>query len=320
MKIKKLACLLMVIAIVVVISGCVGGGSNTTSYSMTEGAVIKDFSFDMNKIYDDESTTLSLSIENVGAKRIPGNTTVYIYGTPMTTDKSKKGEEWYVSNPGEFTVDDTNEFMTLSLSNEEFLPPDPEMGIPGTLKMFYVEMEPPNLPEGMTNDYTFYARLCYPYSTTMIAKITVTSSNELRYEGPEKSEGAIRNSAGPIHISLIGTPNIRPSRNQIPLVFKITNVGGGFPTTRDYRCTVDPDVRERGKVKVVVTIDGKLIDCGDGIVRLRNGEGTLYCSYAFEGSAPKTEYDIVATAFYNYYVTSSTRITVMDSMTDTDQS
>ncbi len=309
--------MLFALALVVFVSGCVGGGGNQL-YSMNDGAIIKDFSFDTNQIYDDESVVLSLSIENVGAKRIPGNTEVYVYGTPITDSASKKGKEWYVANAGGFTVNDAKEFMTLSLKDDEFLPPDPEMNIPGTSKMFYIDLEAPNVPDGMTNDYIFYARLCFPYNTSTITKVTVTSANELRYEGPEKTEAATRNSAGPIHISIEGSPSVRPSRNQIPLVFKVTNVGGGFATTQDYSCTVDPDVKERDKVKVVVTVDGNPVDCGDGIVRLRNGEGTLYCTYTFQEGAPKTAYNVVATALYNYYVTSQTKIVVMDSMTDTD--
>lgn len=309
--------LMIALAIVLSIAGCVGGGKSI--YSMNDGAVIKDFSFDTNKIYDDEYATLTLTIENVGAKKIPGNTEVYIYGTPITEDDSKKGKEWYVSNNGGFDVNDNGEYMNLSLSSDEFLPPDPEMNIPGTSKMFYVELEAPNVPDGMSNNYNFYTRLCFPYNTTSITKIVVTSSNELRYEGPKKSKAATINSAGPIHISIEGTPNVRPSRNSIPLVFKITNVGGGFATTQDYSCRVDPEVKERDKVKVVVTVDGDVVeDCDNVEVRLRNGEGTLYCTYTFEEGAPRTEYNVVATAIYNYYVTSSTSIEVMDSMTDSD--
>ncbi len=307
--------LMLILVAVLITAGCVGTGG--TIYSMNDGAVIKDFSFYTNRIYDDESVTLSLTVENVGAKRIPGKTNIYIYGTPVTTDE-KSRNEWYVSNSGGFDVYDDKEYLLVSLADEEFLPPDPEMNLPGTSKMFYLDLRPPNVPDGMTNDYNFYARLCFPYNTTTITKVVVTSSNELRYEGPKRSEAITRNSAGPIHLTIEGTLNVRPSRNSIPLVFKVTNVGGGFATTQDYACTVDPEIKERNRVMVLVTVDGVEANCGDGIVRLRNGEGTLYCTYEFKEGAPRTEYNVVATAIYNYYVTAQTKIEVMDSMTDTD--
>ncbi len=309
--------ILLALSLVVFTSGCVGGGENQV-YSMTDGAVIRDFSFDVNQIYDDEPVTLSLTIENVGAKKIPGNTVVYIYHQPLTDSEDKRGKQWYVSNSGGFKVNDEEDYMTLSLKNDEFLPPSSEMNIPGTSRVFYIDLEPPNIPDGMSNSYPFIARLCYPYYTTALAKIIVVSENELRYEGPPKTDAVTRNSAGPIHISMVGSPTLRPSANQLPLVFKVKNVGGGFPTLQSYPCTVDPELRQRDKVMVNVTVDGSPADCGDGIVRLRNGEGEIRCIYRFPAGAPSTEHDVTATVTYNYYVTAMTEIEVMDSISDSD--
>ncbi len=302
MKSSKGLVFLSVIAIILV-AGCTGGTTTSSvQFSQTAGAVIDDFSFDQKEIFEGDITQLMLRIQNVGAKNITDNSMVWIYGPVM----SESGDGWKVS--------DTDK-LKVTLETTGFLPPDVERRMSGSLDIETLDLTAPllGLAPGMSRDQKFFARICYPYSTTAFSSITGISKNELKISNPTPSDAITRATAGPIQLKLISGDTVIAGRD-LMIVFEVTNVGGGFSTTQATKCTDQkPDVSSADidKVKVTVNVNGNAIeDCKDKDISIRNGKGTIACKYATSSSDPTTEHLITATATYNYFVTKETSITV----------
>lgn len=304
MKVNKSIIFLSILAIVV-ISGCTGTtNTSNVAFSQTAGAVINDFSFDAKDIFEGDGTQLSLRVQNVGAKNMTDSSTVWVYGPVMG---SAGTEIW--------TTSDTKK-LKITLDTKGFLPPDVARKMPGSLDIETIDLVAPTigLAPGMTRDYQFFARLCYPYSTTAYSSVKGISKNELRITPPTPSDAITRATAGPIQLKLISGDTIIAGRD-IMLVFEVTNVGGGFSTTQTTACTSEiPDVSSSSldKVNITVTVDGKVVSgCDNKQISVRNGKGTISCkASAVASSDPSTEHIIKATATYNYFVTKDAKITV----------
>ncbi len=316
-KSMKKAILLGFIFSVVLVAGCTGSGKG--QYSETQGARITKFAFDTTSIYEDDNDVgLTLVYENVGAKKMDGTTYVYVYGPSLDDTDVTKG--WDINSISDGTVAANVNFGTnlisWSKSSTEFYPPDPERGIPGVAKDVLILMKPMDSPEGINAQYAFNARVCYPYYTTTFTKLTSVGKEEYRSTGDATPGAAISvNSAGPIHIELKSGEKIRATSGAtvtLPLVFVVTDVGGGFGTkpVADEPCNVNIAASKRGIAKINVTVDGVAATCGDGYARMRGSEAVVYCTAQFSSSVPKSEYQIVATATYNYYIDAQTDVTV----------
>lgn len=306
---KWLLSLLMALGILV--SGCTNGGGLTVQNA---GGIIKDISFDFGSVFDDDSTVLSLEIQNVGGKKID-STNLYIYGQTMGTND----DVWKVTSSMP-SVSQNAPYISDTISAADFAPPDSEQGTPGEGRSYSFVLDPPNMLDGIPPvKQTFYARLCFPYSTSTLSQVELTSKNEMRAKKITSTKAETINAAGPIQLELKTLKNIRSVSNgkELPLVFSVKDVGGGFATYKSVPCTVDTNTADRGWVTVSVTVDGQAADCGEGKVLIRNGEGTIYCKKAFgTAKTPRTSYRIVATAEYNYYVEKETSILVTDSSLD----
>jgi len=306
---KWLLSLLMALGILV--SGCTNTGGLTVQNA---GGIIKDISFDFGSVFDDETSVLSVEIQNVGGKMID-STNLYIYGQ-STGDND---DVWKVvsSMPG---VTQSTPYISDTISGADFAPPDSEQGIPGEGRLYSFILDPPNMLDGIPPvKQDFYARLCFPYSTSTLSQVELTSKNEMRANKITNTKADTINAAGPVQLELKTLKNLRSVSNgkELPLVFSIKDVGGGFATLPSVPCTVDTNTADRGWVTVTVTVDGQAADCGEGKVLIRNGEGTIYCKKSFgTAETPRTSYRIVATAEYNYYVEKSASILVTDSSLD----
>ncbi len=305
---KKLLFLAVILSIVFV-SGCNGGGYVVQN----AGGVIQDFSFDFGSVYDDDTVMLNVEVQNVGGKEIE-STNLYVYGQNIDAGTNV----WHVeqSIPG---VSSTSPYITDSLASADFMPPDEEQGIPGGGRMYTFILRPPDMLDGIPPvRQDFYARLCFPYSTSTLTMVTLNSKNEMRAERITNTKAQSINAAGPIQLELKTQKNIRSiGGKELPLVFSVRDVGGGFSTDQTVACSVDTDTKDRGRVSVEVTVDGDAADCGGGEVYLKKGEGTIYCKYAFgDAVAPKTNFKVVATASYHYYVEKAASVQVKDSPLD----
>ncbi len=293
--------LLLLVGIVVVISGCINGGSG--KYSSTQGVRINQFSFDIPFIYEGEEAYLTMEIENVGSKQTTGDTKYWIYGPEMGSNSSNN-EVWR-----------TNDDLSGTLVSSGFLPPTPE-GDLGEAEFEEISLTAPEQEEGMEWPYTFNLRVCYPYTTTSTFALTKMGTNEYRSSGVDRSTDTLkRQSSGPIHIDMPTTGSMRMSGDKLRLSFIVTDVGGGFSTS-DENCGSSADVAstERGKMKFTVKVDGNTIsDCSEGALRLIDGSRTYTCK-ANVGSVtePEHTFKVVAKAEYTYYINDEVVITVND--------
>ncbi len=313
--------LFLVVLLVVVAAGCTGTGTKgKVSFDQNAGVKIDQFSFDVSELFEKEQTTLTLKVQNVGAKSMSADSKLWVYGPQMY-----KSSPIPPTTPTEKWATDEDVPITKTLSTSTFLPPDVERGIPGSVDMQSISMAAPLVPENMKNDYTFYARVCYPYNTTAITKLVATTKNQLRTEAVKKTDAITRASAGPIQLSMQSGENIVAGR-QMQLVFDVTDVGGGFATvqgaTLSTTCTglasADVSTSSINKVTVIVNVDGDPTDCtGSKPVSISTGKGVIYCKYtppttSTTPASPKTEYMVSATASYNYFLTKQAAITVKD--------
>lgn len=307
---KKLL-LLAVVLCIVFVSGCTGDNQYVVQNA---GGVIQDFSFDFGSVFDDDTSILTVEVQNVGGKRID-STDLYVYGQNFGS-----GDEiWQVVSavPG---VTQTDPYITDSIASADFEPPDAEQGIPGEGQIYTFVLDPPNMLDGIPPvRQDFYARLCFPYSTSTLTQVELTSKNEMRATRISNTKADTINAAGPVQLELKTMKNLRSvsGDKELPLVFSVKDVGGGFATMPDVACNVDTDTSARGWVSVEVAVDGEAADCGEGKVLIRKGEGTIYCTKSFgEADAPRTNFRVVATASYNYYVEKATSIQIKDSSLD----
>ena len=304
MTVKNIAFLSVLAA--VIISGCLGSGTATSNvqFSQTAGAVITDFSFESKDVFEGDPVQLVLRMQNVGAKNMTDNSRVWVYGPVVGSTGT---EIWTTSNKNN---------LTITLDTSGFLPPDVARKMPGSLDGETIDLVAPTigLAPGMTRDYQFFARLCYPYSTTAYSSIKGVSKNELRISNPTPSDAITRDTAGPIQLKLVSGDTMITGRDMM-LVFDVTNVGGGFSTTQTTPCASQiPDVSSLNldKVNITVTVDGKVVSgCDSKEISVRNGKGTISCKASgITSSDPSTEHTIKATATYNYFVTKDAAITV----------
>ncbi len=302
-----------VILMVFFVLGCTGSGSAGAS---DRGVVITDFSFDTSSVYSGDPAYLMLELENQGQKKVTGDTHVFIYGHEFDDVRQWRWVTGGIvtSPPGVTTGTSTESSRSWKIPNDEFLPPDPEMGISGGVALIDAQLTAPELESGESSPYTFYARACYPYETSMLSTVTSISREEMRVVQDTSKAEAI-NTAGPIHISLAGNSNvISRSGQSIPIVFQVTDVGGGFSTLPGLGCTSVPGSTDRGKVHIAVQIDGLAVPgdaCPARDLKLRDGLATMRCSIPIDPNVdPTREYHIRAIVDYNYYVTSDTAITV----------
>jgi len=297
--------------------GCTSDGGSSFVAS-DKGVVISEFQFDTPAVYHKEDVNLRLVLENQGQKQVTGPTSVFIYGQSVSTSPKHWQEISLHVSPGTMSGISSE----WSIPNTDFLPPQPEMGVPGGVATLEALMRAPELEEGESTPYTFFTRVCYPYKTSMLATVTSSSRDEMRVQQDTSAVENI-NTAGPIHVTLGGQSNIIARGTTIPVIFNIKDVGGGFSTGVATACEATPESMDRGKVDVSIEVEGFLLDgsthtmYGNTVttdcsrtVKLIGGETELRCSIPIDPNTPSREYHIRATAVYKYYIGSDSPITV----------
>jgi len=297
---------LSLLASIAILSGCTdiftGGGVALTG---TNGIIIRDFGFDYSPIYSEETTGLTLTLQNVGGEE----------GTLQAIDIF--GVDAPAATPGLLTWGyGTGDDFSLT-PTDELLPPDPTTGFEG--EEYFQEW----IPEAPTDiksptTYDFQVRVKYLYSSTFTGKIQVVHNDYLRTLSAEEREALIRVggvqdasiTAGPLSLAaasgrhfIVRTGDTAEDR---AIKFKITNVGSGFPYKTPWSTT---DLH-----KVTVTAD-EGIDCsGAGDIKLSRGKtGVISCDFTSPAAADvtnKVDKYFSVTLSYGYYVDSAASITV----------
>ncbi|MCK4550418.1 MAG: hypothetical protein KAT91_00520 [Candidatus Aenigmarchaeota archaeon] len=297
--------LFVVLVAAILIAGCTGG----SGFDKNAGATIKEYSIDFTDLIEREETGILLTVQNVGGKTMPGDSKLWLYGPTFSDDS------WIVTG----SIESAKNGMVIE--TDKFLPPDTERGAEGSLIPTHGTLKfNGSIPEGLPpQQYVFNARLCYPYITSAASVLKTQSKNEYRINPQKKTAAQTVASAGPIHISLRGSENIRRSGNSIQLVFDVDNVGSGNPLAKSGSdCSVGPDIplNRLNKVTVDVTLDGATIEgCQSKNVSIdkKTNKGILYCSAVVsDTSDPEHEFHVTATATYDYYITRELVVSVAD--------
>ncbi len=329
------AILTLIIVMALIVSGCSSSGTNALGFSETEGLRINSFTFLESSMTDavDDTNTIEIEIENVGGKDLPGNASVFLYGPQI----GPKPEDWRL-NPspycdGDDIRPDCPNFLVqairwnLSVNPRPFFAPSEELGEKGSVKVFSAEILAPNVRKGITTQYSFYTRLCYPYETSSSSTVTALSKTSFESK-PSKGLAETRSSAGPVKIELLSLEKARVRDDRLPLRFEITNVGGGFPTapnSGDGKFTCENSISskpERNVINFAVIVNGKQICPATeyDTVTLFDGKASYLCDKKDLDALQmgSLELQVVGRAEYNYNIDAETSVEVVDSYYDED--
>lgn len=307
---KRALISLILLAIVVGLSGC-PETPLTTGPASTNGIIIKDFGFDYSPIYAEESTGLTLTLQNVGGEEGTLRQ-IEIFGVDAPT--SNAGTlTWGWGSGDDFKLEDGVELVTV-----ELLPPDPTTGFEG--EEYFAEWVP-EAPSAITapTTYDFQSRVMYEYTTTFTGKIQVVHNDYLRSLPAEEREALIKVggvqdasvTGGPLSLTaasgrhfIVRSGDMAESRS---IKFKITNVGSGYPYNSPLPLS-DSNLH----YVTISGVDG--ITCSDTSKKLARGKtAVLSCDFTSPADGTftnKVDKMFSITLSYGYYVDSAASITV----------
>ncbi|MFB6204855.1 MAG: hypothetical protein ABEJ75_04365 [Candidatus Nanohaloarchaea archaeon] len=298
------------VGLVLVVSGCTttNQDSSQVTISQEKGVVIKSFSSPRPNVRPDQKTGLELIIQNKGGS-VAKDIRAKLYNIP------KGGDAWTTTDSWNILVDSKVE------------PANPSTGrrareIPVQWQLTAPEMEAP-----VPTPYTFDLKVYYDYKTKGVTSIQAMSRDTFDNSDVSYSQPTLTNTGGPVQLS---------ATTQSPLVFfeedgstkkeefcvKATNVGGGtvlHPYAKKGNTYIESSSLEN-KLQVTVKTMGENFGFGNDDI---GGPKNLTMMYGNSGQTcfslkvnkisskeMKTTATIKITADYNYYDTSSTRITV----------
>lgn len=274
---------LILLVAVIFVSGCCC--ANSPPYNMNGGIIISEFYFDFYYIYDYEVSDLSLGVKNVGAKEVAGDyVSVFVYGHEIVKDGSNSTMLWFLDADPSVELNDDS--ISARVSSSILNPENATSGVPGGERLFTLRFDPPNIPDG-DEKYTFNARVCYPYFTEISSQLNLISFLNMKYSWISNTDADRINASGPIRIYVRDvniTSDTHRSRLLTSMVLNIRDFDGGFPTLESVTCAAKINDSKRNIVHINVTVDGEPADCGDGIVKIKDSLGTLYCTKTLEST------------------------------------
>lgn len=299
--------IIILLAFVVLVSGCVGsGGNRPIQIDSSNGVIINEFSVDPLTVDEDELVFFSVDIENVGGREAT-DVEIFINGLIGTWRDD-------CSSGGEVTDESLKTIESLSQ-------PDKNINRAGDFQIAATSFCPPDLPEGVNADFPVTAKAEYTYKTTATFVIPLIGEeeydNRLRTNRPVENTITTQNTGGPLKFSLSrgDAPIIVPENDDAEptFLFKLSNVGSGFPIT-------DGNLGELTSTTVTATPSDANIDCGDfedngqlNVVKLRSdGSMPIACSFDFSSGSVTTERSLIITfdIEYPYFVEKRQTISV----------
>jgi hypothetical protein len=296
---------LSLLAVVAILSGCQlpGGGVQLAG---SNGIIIRDFGFDYSPIYAEETTGLTLTLQNVGGEEgTLQEITIFGVDAPAAAAGPLT---WGYGTGDTFTLTPT----------DVLLPPDPTTGFEG--EEYYQEWVPEApIDIKSATTYEFQTRVKYTYSSTFTGKIQVVHNDYLRTLPAEEREALIK-AGGVQDASVTGGPlslAAASGRHFIiragdpaqlrSIKFKITNVGSGFPYKTPWGTA--------NLHYVTVTSDEGDITCSapQDIKLARGKTGVISCDFTSPADGTftnKVDKYFSVTLDYGYYVDSAASITV----------
>lgn len=289
---KAIALLAISLLLVVTISGCTGGGP---TISTGPGVVILNWEPDFTSVESGEQLNLRIRIQNQGTETAE-DVIAILSGINQN--------EWDVSN------------MEIDFGN--LLPPNTQYGTEGEMAEDFFSLEAPELPEGITQQYTPRIRIIYNYLTSATKPITLVNENELRRmldEGEMLPSGPTQYSSGPLSVTVNTGSHIRAlerDRKAFPITIRIQNVGGGVVSSMgsvedDYRVKLKIELPPGLGLETCREFDGS----GDYITLWKGQSKDMTCELEIEDTPTiSEEKTIILTLEYDYYVDATTSVTV----------
>jgi hypothetical protein len=312
-----------VLTLVLVASGCGGGGEDTNtdiSFTPNQGIAIQNFSTYPGRIYEGQQATVRITVRNTGQADAE-DTVARIYGAPIEWGNEPSGQDMSRTFDGT-SEDQHKEFNTLRAG-------DQEGGVPSVPQQKSWQFDPPDLGD-RNIDYDFKTRVFYKYETTGETEIQLVRQDEYRDQGMTKGQPSIDTSAGPIDIQV---------RTRTPLIyyqddvdfdsnicFIVRNVGDGTPfippsgssdAVEQYK-NVDSDNKD--KVELTINnVGGVSFDADGGSGNTAEvsivGNRGIQC---YDMTLPdlttsqiSRDVPITLTADYGYYKDDTTQATVL---------
>jgi len=272
--------ILLSLILIVVISGC-GGQQTIQTSKVSDGIVIKDFSFDSSTVYEGDSVGLNLELQNVGG--VEGTLeSIIVYG----------GLNFYES-------------VDLSKINKKLSPSAPEVNFEGDSRSIRLKLNAPTVTAETT--YSYSTRVVYKYKTQYTGTLRVVTDTyletlpESERQNLLESNGIASSSVtgGPLSVTPMKGRNFIVSESEGPssVVFQLNNVGSGYPSNSD-------TINENSKYNVEILTYSGFTGCdsyGSKIVKLSGGKGRLFnCTFPLSSNIINKE-DIIFTITFDYY-------------------
>ncbi|MEA2003475.1 MAG: hypothetical protein U9O53_00765 [archaeon] len=226
----------MLVILVLLLSGCIDPASSSRTSGFIgygNGIRIHSFDFSSDRVYSGHPSLLTLEMQNFGAVDA-NNIYLYLYGL------SRGENEWFddlshVTYSGAEKSDDDPRVLVI----DSLMAPVKSLGASGeSAQITWVLDAPKDLPEEQVFKYTAAVRVCYPYSTTSIAKVEILDEEEYlsldRAGTLNKHPIVFDTTAGPLVVVMtIDQPMMLSDRDEITFRVKIIDRGGGTITTQD---------------------------------------------------------------------------------------
>jgi len=305
MELENSRAAIVLLAAVVVASGCGGSGESGVTISQNSGVSIQKFDATPNELFSNQVGNIQIVLKNTGGHDATG-VTAKLFGPPFEGDRS-----WDIEAGSEEIS-----FGDLRAANPENDQPANEIPRSWTL-------EAPGIQSGVSIPYDFRTRIFYLYETTGTTTISVMSDERFREEGNAREKPTLDNTGGPVQMEVrTRTPIVffsegGSSTQESDLCIIVRNSGSGtafLPGAKSgstYKVTQD----NQDKVEVSVQGSGNRIDIEseDKTVNMVGGKGVACFtmeSDAVSSTQIQQDIPVTVTADYGYYVDSSTSIKV----------
>jgi len=291
----------------VFVSACAGvPGLGGAGVATGAGVIPLEFKFTPSKVVSGDKALLSLTVQNLGSVEAK-NVNVFLFGLP--TDWREDGAP-YRTFQTPFNLE----------------PPRTDTKVPGEKNtLTWILTAPQYLPQKIPFSYTASARICYPYKTTASGSIELLSEQEfvsLQREGRiSEKPVAVKTTSAPLSIRIDSTqPLLWRADKNVTFRVTINNVGGGTVLSPSLDCAIfktgfsgQANITELNKLNFKIEGSGFNCDITGGPLFLERGKSQSFsvrCPIGDMPVTPRLEKQIELTLDYNYYIDTSTTVTV----------
>ena len=273
---KKLVILLLIL--VVFLSGCSTSGTTGLVGSGTQGVIIKSFSPSDTTVEPKTPVLLTLLVSNVGSQK----------ATNVNTQLMGLTDEWSIP-------DGRSQFIG------DLFGTDPSRGVTqGEERAITWTLTGPQ--KNVQLSYEATVRVTYTYTSEASGMVKAVSSDYYQQKKVKSEIQSPKSTGGPLTITPKMT-SVSVSGGSMPIRFEIQNSGGGRVYSGGSPTVGNLD-------RLTVSVQGA--SCSRTDVRLIQGKSAvLYCTINAGGISDFKLVPFTLSTTYNYFVDSTTTITVL---------